>query len=337
MFLEEKLHLSYDFTHLVKNVRNLLFDRDFIIGGKKILVALITLLYNYQKNKKLKLVRYLTRKHVAPTNLERMKVKWAVDIFRPELVAALQLLCEYGIAGFEDAMPLVEFLKIFWRFWEIHDISNTTQYFRQRSPDKMPFYSKDDARLQFLEEFILNWMSDWKNSAINKNQFLSEETYDALVFTCKSTASCIRHLLDEGFNYVLTRKFSTDDIERAHGAIRQQCGSNDHPHVAAALSAVDKIIRTGLAKTSIACNVPLSKEKNATELPLIASHQKKQPVKRRAKLELANCPPEFIKILNAFQKLPGKGKKCFKWAKDNTLFLLNRISPKEHGERSCGT
>ena len=206
-------------------------------------------------------MRYLTRKHFAPTNLERMKVKWAVDIFRPELVAALQLLCEYGIAGFEDAMPLVEFLKIFWRFWEIHDISNTTQYFRQRSPDKMPFYSKDDARLQFLEEFILNWMSDWKNSAINKNQFLSEETYDALVFTCKSTASCIRHLLDEGFNYVLTRKFSTDDIERAHGAIRQQCGSHDHPHVAAALSAVDKIIRTGLAKTSIACNVPLYKEK----------------------------------------------------------------------------
>lgn len=89
---------------------------------------------------------------------------------------------------------------------------------------------------------------------------MSKETSEALIFTCKSTASCVRYLLDEGFNFVLTRKFSTDALERAHGAIRHHCGSNDHPHVAAALSAVDKIIRTGIAKTSIASNVPLVKE-----------------------------------------------------------------------------
>lgn len=78
--------------------------------------SLITLIYAYQKNKKLKLVRFLTGKHIAPTNMNRMKVKWAVDIFRPEMVAALLLCQEYGIPGFENVGPLVEFLQMFWKF-----------------------------------------------------------------------------------------------------------------------------------------------------------------------------------------------------------------------------
>lgn len=172
----------------------------------------------------------------------------------------------------------------------------------------MPFYSKDDERLRWLEEVFLKWLSEWRKSVPNKNNFLSDETYEAIVLTCKSTASCIRHLLDQGFNYVLTRKFSTDDIERAHGAIRHHCGSNDHPHVAAALSAVDKMIRTGLAKTSIACNVPLVKEKSAdTGLPLISTQaQNEQVNKRRAQFELSRVSLENLKILDELKRAPGR-------------------------------
>ncbi len=58
---------------------------------------LIALINAYQRNETLKLVRFLTAKHIAPTNKNRIKIKWALYIFRPEMVAALLLCQEYGI------------------------------------------------------------------------------------------------------------------------------------------------------------------------------------------------------------------------------------------------
>lgn len=77
--------------------------------------------------------------------------------------------------------------------------------------------------------------------------------------------SCIRYLQDEGLKIVLTRKMSTDEIEQFHCSIRHHCGRNDHPDVLSALSAIEKIVRTGLARTSIACNVPLFLDKKAPQ------------------------------------------------------------------------
>lgn len=120
------LHLSYDHSHVFKNVRNQLVDRIFQINGKEICFSLIRLLSSYQRKHNMKLVRFLTAKHLNPTNMERMKVKPALDIFRPEMTAALELMGHYKIPGFENDQPLIEFLKFFWKWWEIHDISNTS-------------------------------------------------------------------------------------------------------------------------------------------------------------------------------------------------------------------
>jgi hypothetical protein len=63
--------------------------------------------------------------------------------------------------------------------------------------------------------------------------------------------------LDSGLLFVLKRRFSTDNIERFHGAVRNYCGNNDHPAVSHALSAIERINRTQLAMTSMECNTPL--------------------------------------------------------------------------------
>lgn len=62
------------------------------------------------------LCRYLTRRHVDLTNSERMKVAYARDIFRPEMVAALRSVHDLKEVGFEKVEPLVNFLEFFWKW-----------------------------------------------------------------------------------------------------------------------------------------------------------------------------------------------------------------------------
>ena len=88
----------------------------------------------------------------------------------------------------------------------------------------------------------------------------TKETLEAMILTSRSTANCIKYLLHGGFQFVLTRRFSTDNIERFHGAIRNYCGNNGHPAVGHCLSAIERINRTQLAITSMSSNMPLVTE-----------------------------------------------------------------------------
>lgn len=127
---------------------------------------------------------------------------------------------------------------------------------------------------------------------------LTKETLEAIIFTSRSTANCIRHLLDSGQKYVLTRRFSTDNIERFHGSVRHHCGSNDHPSVAHCLSAVEKINRTALSLTSMSANTPLKTEAVLRkESPTSIMQRNPRITRRRAKICLEKTNPANLKIL----------------------------------------
>lgn len=87
-------------------------------------------------------------------------------------------------------------------------------------------------------------------------QFLSKETYQALVMTTTSNVECIKHLLVIlKFRFVLTRKFSSDPIESFFGWLRRSAGSNDQTDARAVLSGVEKALKTGIVSTSQNSNV----------------------------------------------------------------------------------
>lgn len=48
-------------------------------------------LYRMQQDRIVKPVRFLTRKHVFPSNLEKMNVRRAVQLLSPAVTAALKL------------------------------------------------------------------------------------------------------------------------------------------------------------------------------------------------------------------------------------------------------
>jgi hypothetical protein len=85
------------------------------LGGEPIDFNPIKFLYEKTLNDRLAICRFLSRKHVALTNFERMKVCFARDIFRPELTASLRTTQDLNRRGFENVGKLFDFLEYFWR------------------------------------------------------------------------------------------------------------------------------------------------------------------------------------------------------------------------------
>lgn len=104
-------------------------------------------------------------------------------------------------------------METFHRWISIHDVSSSKEHILKRLPDKKPFYSADDESLDWLENELCPWLEEWKNAVdeelkkvlkTNKNMTpeekykhrgLTDEPHEALLFTTRSTVSCIRFLL----------------------------------------------------------------------------------------------------------------------------------------------
>lgn len=139
---------------------------------------------------------------------------------------------ENCLEGFEDIHATVEFLEIFHKWFQIHDVCNTTEGVRKRLEDQMPFTSVNDDRLKWLHEDFLSYLDKWHDSVVQRIKNISakgkigtkakkderltgltKETYEALRFTTLSTVASIKYLLELGFAFVLTRRFSSDDMK----------------------------------------------------------------------------------------------------------------------------
>jgi hypothetical protein len=164
--------------------------------------------YTRDKKKLLQPVRKLTKRHLEPAKIERQNVQRALDIFSRPLAARLESYRRMKVSGFLGSEETISFLLIFVKWFEIHDVCNTYQGARQRLPNKSPFTSASDPRLQWLQDFIA-WVESWKENAGEKNNFPSDETHEAIVLTTKSAIAKIEYFLAEGgFQFVLSRKFN---------------------------------------------------------------------------------------------------------------------------------
>lgn len=64
-----RLYLAFDQSHIIKNVRSQFLAKD-ICGKKEISSASLKELYKMQRGSTVKRIRYLTRKHLYPSNIE---------------------------------------------------------------------------------------------------------------------------------------------------------------------------------------------------------------------------------------------------------------------------
>lgn len=253
-----KLFLAFDQCHLIKNVRSQFLSRDIGKDGE-ITAQYLKDLYKMQQRSIVKPVRFLTRKRIYPTSMEKMNVRRAVQVVSPPVTAALKLLKEQAghtcDASFAHVGPTVVFMDTMYWWFNLMDVSNCTQHVHQNNPDCKQYESEDDERLGWLETSFLDYLAEIKRQSPAKN-FLTKETYEGLLITTISNVECVRYLLTATrFRFVLTRKMSSDPIEAFFGWLRKSAGSNDQTDVRAVLSGIEKALKTGIACTSSSSNV----------------------------------------------------------------------------------
>ena len=156
----------------------------------------------------------------------------------------------------------------------MHDISSTTQAKRQRLHNKQPFSHPDDPRLK--------WLVDQ---------------------TTMATVSNIPYLLSKGIDFVLTRKFTSDNIERLFSSLRQCNGGNYNMDAKSAVEGVEKVLRTGISNVSIDCNVSLETDKITKRKEIIpAESTKVVQSKKRAQDLLNSLPVQTVAALHNLKK-----------------------------------
>ncbi|KAH7942163.1 hypothetical protein HPB49_021345 [Dermacentor silvarum] len=144
------IFFAFDQSHVIKNVRSQFLAKEFG-ENKEISSKFIKMLYKMQRQSTVRPIRFLTRKHVFPSNIEKMNVKTAVLLFSPAVTAALNYLKDQAghscDADFASVGPTVEFMEVFHKWFTCMDVSNLQQHIHRNDADARQFSEIDDPRL----------------------------------------------------------------------------------------------------------------------------------------------------------------------------------------------
>lgn len=121
---EEEVFYIFDTPHffLIKATRNNLLKYDFEFNNKKASWAHIVKFYNRDSKQRIKLAPNLSKYHLQPNNFQRMKVKYAVQIFSNRVAAGMFSQMSCGVLSSEavDTIDLIDY------FNKLFDILNSS-------------------------------------------------------------------------------------------------------------------------------------------------------------------------------------------------------------------
>lgn len=175
-----------------------------------------------------------------------------IQLFSPVITAAIKFLKDNSGSHpnaheFYYANPTLKYMEACCKWWQIHNVSNRTHHIHSREPDKNHFFETSDERLVWLEEDFPEYLEMIKKETLSRGLvFMSKETHQAVVHTSIATSKCIKHLLEQGFHFVLTRYFNSDPVESIFCALRLMCGTNDMVDVRAAICILEKMLKIGI-------------------------------------------------------------------------------------------
>lgn len=85
----------FDAPHLIKALRNMLIKYNFILNNNTISWKYILQFYNLDKGYSVRAAPKLTDSHIFPSNFEKMKVKYATQVFSATVEAALNVYIRF--------------------------------------------------------------------------------------------------------------------------------------------------------------------------------------------------------------------------------------------------
>ena len=238
---ERYIYFFADAPHLMKTLRNCMYhsgygDRATRLmwnDGKEILWSHVFRLAQDELDRDIKLAPKLTMEHVNLSPFSKMNVKLATQVLSQ---TTANILFSYYP---KETHGSAEYCQQMNKFFDTLNVRNQSEHVKQRKCNVAPFREENDDRLDWLTNDFLNYLNTWKESVSNregnfsaqdrKKMFLSQQTYEGLVITAKSTVGLARYLLSTGMKFVLTEKFNQDVVEEYFMRQRSLGRRNDNP------------------------------------------------------------------------------------------------------------
>ena len=235
------IYFISDVPHLLKTARNCFSNSNShrnsrsLWRGKPISWMHVVDLYRDYCTGLYRLCPKLSQAHITLTSFSIMNVRLAAQVLSSTVANALEL--RYG----DYVSETVLFIKNMNKFFDILNVKNLTESIHKRNENLAPFRDINDARLDWLTTDFLDYFTEWSNIVENREgeytkgekskMQLSYQTLQGLQISCKSIAACVRHMLGEGADFVLTRTFNQDKVEQFFGLLRMRGGANDNPNL----------------------------------------------------------------------------------------------------------
>ncbi|XP_033739584.1 uncharacterized protein LOC117326894 [Pecten maximus] len=177
----------------------------------------------------------LSRAHVDLTAFTCMKVKLAAQVMSDSVANALEELYDGQVS------ETVTFIRNINKFFDCLNVRNRFEGRNKRNPNLAPYMQTDDERLDWLQQDFLGYLDTWKHKVHNRpgnfsasqkaSMLLSYQTLEGLRISVKSITECVRLMLNEGAQFILTHAFNQDPLEEHFGHHRNKGGANDNPTV----------------------------------------------------------------------------------------------------------
>ena len=236
------IYFFSDGPHLLKTARNCLLHsgggkctRYMWNDGKHLIWQHIVQAYQEDLQNGLKVIPRITNEHINLTPYSLMTVKFALQVLSRSMSVALR---EFASSDTEQTATYCENLDA---FFDCINVRSLTEANRKRKPFLRPYTTINDERFSWLTECFLAYLERWKvnieaitgnfTQTANGKMFMSWQTFEGLQITSFSLIECVKFLLNEGMEYVLTKRFCQDPLEQYFGNQRKIGGRSDNPDI----------------------------------------------------------------------------------------------------------
>lgn len=209
----------FDPPHLIKGFRNHFLGKDVNFNGKIAKWQDILNLYNLDGAPDGKICPKLTNSHLFPKGRDKMKVKFATQIFSRSVYAGLQFATNCKAM---DATGTAEFVLFMDKLF---NSMNGTR--KSKKPLNGPLTDKTDHLNFWATAKVLLRNLTFK---IGDDTVANPPTIENTILTITNMQSIWNVMKrDLEFKFLLTRTLNQDCIENTFGVIRGLCGQNHRP------------------------------------------------------------------------------------------------------------
>ena len=222
---KNKTYIFFDNVHLLKNIRNNLFNSKKFVFDKFDSSSIPSEEFKFPQGyiswselhrvydldcklpANLRKAYKLSFKSLHPGD-NKQSVKLALAIFDETTIAAIR-------SYFPERKDMSGFLGLILKWWTI--INSNSRF---NSNKLAHAFILNDGKPEFLRNFA-SWIELWCSSP---SFCLTKQTSAALIRTLKAQASLIDELLAENYSFVIPRKLQSDPLERRFSQYRQMSG-----------------------------------------------------------------------------------------------------------------